>query len=91
MRLFKRTAFGIWVIYWLSMVCYGFRIMPSSLAHYFDVSFEHLAAAGFGTWVMGYRPGDYIQGLLALIGGGALTIGMSHWASVAKGASARAS
>jgi len=72
----KRALFCIWMLVWVTMYLYGFRIMPHRLAALFDSSF--LLKTSEIPVLMDTRPGAPGLGTLALIGGGFLTFVIYH-------------
>ncbi|WGS55036.1 hypothetical protein LFL96_36790 (plasmid) [Paraburkholderia sp. D15] len=76
----KRFVFYVWMAVWISICCYGFRIMPHALAEMFDASWKMLTSDPSVPVFMDMRPGSFGMGVIALIGGGFVTIGVYCWA-----------
>lgn len=70
----KRAVFGIWVLVWIAMCCYGFRIMPGSLSGAFDSAWELTTRGTMIPILADFRPGALGLGAIALAGGGLVTL-----------------
>lgn len=71
----KRAVFSIWLLVWLAMCLYGFRIMPHGLAVLADSTWSAITSTGL-PMLMDARPGALGLGPLALISGGLITWGI---------------
>ncbi len=76
----KRAMFCIWMVVWVAMCCYGFRVMPHGLAAAFDASWSMLTAGTLIPAIADFRPGALGLGAISLVAGGFVSMGLYLWA-----------